>query len=139
MRRCSMTARYFTPEEATQLIPEVERRLREVAIANEAAAQLTSDLDRTVRDDVSLLEFLETKKKLNKAMADMHRSVEHLEDLGCTMKDLEHGLVDFPAERFGEEVWLCWRVGETKISYWHGKREGFSLRKPLEADVAGLA
>ncbi len=134
-----MRAKYFTPEEADGTIAEVEKRFREVTIASEAVAHLTEDLEQSVGDDSSILEFMEAKKRLNKAMTDMHRSVEYLEDLGCTMKDLEHGLVDFPAKRFGEEVWLCWRVGETKISYWHGKREGFALRKPLDADVSGLA
>ncbi len=133
-----MRAKYFTPEEASELIPEVEKRFKEIAVANEAVAQLTADLDQTVRDDANVLEFVDTKKKLNKAMTDMHRAVEFLEDLGCTIKDLEHGLVDFPAKRFGEEVWLCWRLGETKVSYWHGKREGFSMRKPLETDVSEL-
>ena len=133
-----MRAKYFTPEEASELIPEVEKRFREIAIANEAVAQLTADLDQGVRDDANILEFVDTKKKLNKAMTEMHRAVEFLEDLGCTVKDLEHGLVDFPAKRFGEEVWLCWRIGETKVSYWHGKREGFSMRKPLETDVSEL-
>ena len=134
-----MRAKYFTPEEADQLIPEVEKRIREVTIASEAVSHLTEDLSRSVEEDLEMLEFMEVKKRLNKAMTEMHRSVEYLEDLGCTVKDLEHGLVDFPARRFGEEVWLCWRVGETKISYWHGKREGFAMRKPLEADVSGLA
>ena len=134
-----MSAKYFTPEEADGILPEVEKRVREVTIASEAVARLTEDLERSVGEDSILLEFMEVKKRLNKSMTDMHGSVEYLEDLGCTMKDLEHGLVDFPAKRFGEEVWLCWRVGETKVSYWHGKREGFSLRKPLEADVSGLA
>lgn len=134
-----MRAKYFTPEEADVMIPEVEKRLRGVTIATEAVAHLTEDLEQSVGEDSSILEFMEVKKRLNKALTDMHGSVEYLEDLGCTIKDPEHGLVDFPARRFGEEVWLCWRVGETKISYWHGKREGFTMRKPLEADVSGLA
>jgi hypothetical protein len=134
-----MGAKYFTPEEADQMIPEVEKRIREVTIASDAVSHLTEDLNLSVEEDSGMLEFMEAKERLNKAMTEMHRSVEYLEDLGCIVKDLEHGLVDFPARRFGEEVWLCWRVGETKVSYWHGKREGFATRKPLEADVSGLA
>jgi hypothetical protein len=135
----SMKAKYFTPEEASELVPEVEKRLREVTIANEAVAQLTADVEESVKADANILEFMEIKRRLNKALSDLHRSVEYLEDLGCTLKDLEHGLVDFPAKRFGEEVWLCWRVGEAKVSFWHGKREGFAMRKPLEADFSELA
>src|SRR5919112_263647 len=43
------------------------------------------------------------------------------------------GLLDFPSRRFDEEVWLCWKVGETKVKFWHGKEEGFMGRKPLES------
>ncbi len=134
-----MRAKYFTPEEASAMLPEVEKRLREVTIDSEAVARLTADVESAVRDDLNILEFVEVKMRLNKAMTEMHRSVEYLEDLGCTIKDVEHGLVDFPAKRFGEEVWLCWRVGESRVTSWHGKGEGFAKRKPLEADTSGLA
>ena len=106
-----MRAKYFTPEEADKVLPEVENRLREVAIASEAADRLREEYERSVSEDADLLGFMETKQRLNKALSVLHRALEYLEDLGCTMKDLEHGLVDFPARRFGEEVWLCWRVG----------------------------
>jgi hypothetical protein len=134
----ALTPKYFTPEEADGALPEVEKRLREVTIANEAVESLKEDLERAVEEDSTMLEFVGAKMRLNKAMTELHRSIEYLEDMGCTMKDVEHGLVDFPAKRFGEEVWLCWRVGESKVMYWHGKQEGFTLRKPLEADVSGL-
>jgi hypothetical protein len=134
-----MKAKYFTPEEASSTLPEVERMIQEVAIADEAVEQLTTDLEKGFQEDASILEFVDTKESLNRAMVEMHRSIERLEDMGCVLKDLKHGLVDFPAKRFGEEVWLCWRVGETKVSYWHGTKEGFDTRKPLEADVSGLA
>ena len=50
---------------------------------------------------------------------------------GALVKDLDEGLVDFPAQREGEEVLLCWRLGEDEISFWHGLEEGFSGRRPL--------
>ena len=52
--------------------------------------------------------------------------------LGVLVKDLDRGLVDFPALRDGEEVLLCWQVGEGEIAYWHGLEEGFAGRKPLD-------
>jgi hypothetical protein len=58
--------------------------------------------------------------------------VSLLEELGVQVKDLDRGLVDFPALRSnGEEVLLCWQVGEDEIGFWHGLEEGFSGRKPL--------
>ncbi|TML32039.1 MAG: DUF2203 family protein, partial [Actinobacteria bacterium] len=62
------------------------------------------------------------------------RCVEELERLGVVVKDLDRGLVDFPALRGDEEVLLCWEVGEDEIAYWHGVDEGFAGRKPLPLD-----
>src|SRR5947199_127615 len=55
--------------------------------------------------------------------------VAQLEELGVLVKDLDRGLVDFPALRDGEEVLLCWEVGEDEIAFWHGVDEGFAGRK----------
>jgi len=60
--------------------------------------------------------------------------VDRLEQLGVLVKDLDSGLVDFPALRHGEEVLLCWQVGEDDVAYWHGVEEGFAGRKPLPFD-----
>ena len=63
----------------------------------------------------------------------MH-AAERLERLGVLVKDLDRGLVDFPALRDGEEVLLCWQVGEDEVAFWHGVDEGFAGRKPLPFD-----
>jgi hypothetical protein len=57
--------------------------------------------------------------------------INGLQELGVLVKDLDMGLVDFPALREGEEVLLCWRLGEEEIGYWHGLEEGFAGRKEL--------
>jgi hypothetical protein len=65
----------------------------------------------------------------------MAEAAERLEELGVIVKDADRGLVDFPALREnGEEVLLCWQVGEEEIAFWHGVEEGFAGRKPLDAD-----
>ena len=53
---------------------------------------------------------------------------------GAIVKDLDDGLVDFPALRGGEEVLLCWRLGEDEVAYWHGLEEGFAGRKRLDPE-----
>lgn len=58
--------------------------------------------------------------------------VERLHELGVTLKDLDLGLLDFPAVRDGEQVLLCWHVGEESVSTWHGLEEGFAGRKPID-------
>jgi hypothetical protein len=59
------------------------------------------------------------------------RCLERIGELGAVVKDLDTGLVDFPALRGDEEVFLCWRLGEDEIRYWHGVDEGFAGRKEL--------
>jgi len=57
--------------------------------------------------------------------------VERIQRYGCTVKDVDLGLVDFPALRGEQLVNLCWKMGELSIGYWHGIDEGFAARKPI--------
>jgi len=59
-------------------------------------------------------------------------NVDKLEELGVTVKDLDLGLLDFPAERHGLEVELCWHVGEDAVEFWHEVGEGYAGRKPID-------
>ena len=61
--------------------------------------------------------------------------IAELEDLGVEVKDLDFGLVDFPAERYGECVVLCWRYGEADVSFWHKPNEGYNGRKSLKIQL----
>ena len=53
---------------------------------------------------------------------------------GAIVKDLDEGLVDFPARREGEEILLCWRLGEDDVAFWHGLEEGFAGRRPIDPE-----
>jgi hypothetical protein len=57
--------------------------------------------------------------------------LEHLESLGVVVRDLEAGLVDIPTERDGQRAWLCWRLADADLGFWHSTREGFATRRPL--------
>lgn len=68
--------------------------------------------------------------------------IKELSDLGVELKDPERGLVDFPSERAGRAVWLCWKVGEDAVAHWHGMDETYSDRRPVDplhkrADAGG--
>jgi hypothetical protein len=68
-----------------------------------------------------------------KSLADAASAcVDRLLDLGVLVKDPDLGLVDFPAERDGEAVLLCWRVGEGSVAFWHGMTGGFAGRRPID-------
>jgi len=60
--------------------------------------------------------------------------LSRFEESGCLVKDLDIGLVDFPTLFHGEEVYLCWKLGEDKIEFWHGMQEGFAGRKAIDQD-----
>lgn len=127
--------RYFTVEEATAALPEVERllgRLRELrADAVDAKARLDALWERLPEGRHVLDELLAAQRELERRTAAAEESLDDLGGIGCVVRDLDLGLVDFPALAAGTEVFLCWRLGEDAIGYWHGTTEGYAGRKPL--------
>jgi hypothetical protein len=132
-----VTKRYFTPEEASELLSAV-RPLAERMVEHRRA--LTRALERIERlratvagngGDLRPRELGEAQAEVERAAAGVARCAEDIHELGGIVKDPEAGLVDFPALRDGGEVLLCWRVGEDEIRYWHSPEEGFAGRREL--------
>lgn len=136
-----MPPRYFTPDEANELLPQV-RELAETLVAHrralvEATAKRAELATRIAGNggDFDPQEPRELEEGLEREAGAVARAATSLEELGVQVKDLDRGLVDFPALRSnGEEVLLCWQVGEDEIGFWHGLEEGFAGRKPLPLD-----
>ena len=80
-------------------------------------------------------ELTQKNQELDAVVKDLMSRVSELEDLGVRVRDIDTGLIDFPANRFGNTVYLCWRYGESDIEFWHGEDEGFSGRKMLNQQV----
>jgi hypothetical protein len=72
-----------------------------------------------------------TQLRMQGLIDQMAAGVARIDALGLTLRDIEHGLVDFPALVAGRQVWLCWQRGETSIDWWHGLDTGFSGRRSL--------
>lgn len=133
-----MAERHFTPEEANALLERV-RPVAEALVAHRRAftvaaarqARLTQRISGN-GGDFDPQEPREVADQLEQETEAVARAVEELQGLGVLVKDLDRGLVDFPALREGEEVLLCWQVGEDEVAYWHGLDEGFAGRKPLD-------
>jgi len=70
--------------------------------------------------------------QMTNAMEKLEKEIQKLEELGCVLKDMNMGLIDFPAVRLGTRVWLCWKLGEEDVAFWHGLHEGYAARKPVE-------
>jgi hypothetical protein len=135
-----MAERHFTPEEANRLLEEV-RPVAESLVAHRraftVAAARRARLSQRISGnggDFDPHEPGELEEELRREAEAVTRAVEELQGLGVLVKDLDRGLVDFPALREGEEVLLCWQVGEGEVAYWHGLEEGFAGRKPLPLD-----
>lgn len=135
-----MAERHFTPEEANALLEQV-RPLAELLVAHRrtftvAAARRARLASRISGNggDFDPQEPRELEAQMEREAAEVAQAVEELQALGVVVKDLDRGLVDFPALRGGEEVLLCWQVGEDEVAFWHGLEEGFAGRKPLPLD-----
>jgi hypothetical protein len=134
-------AKRFTLDEAQQLIPEVERVLR-TAVDARATYQQAENALQAMNERIMLQggmvvnreKALEAKARREQSAAVLRNAVESVQQLGCLVKDLDTGLVDFPTLFRGVEVYLCWKLGESGIDYWHGVDEGFRGRKAIDQD-----
>jgi hypothetical protein len=129
--------RYFTAEEANEALLEV-RPLTEELVGHRRALVALQERQSAVTariagngGNVEPHELEEVQVQLDEEVAGIARCVARIHEVGALVKDLDDGLVDFPATRDGRDVLLCWRLGEDEIGFWHGLDEGFSGRKPL--------
>ena len=89
-------------------------------------------LDDARRTDPPIVDDLRlTRLRMQGLIDQMAAGVARIDALGLTLRDIEHGLVDFPALVSGRQIWLCWRRGETSVGWWHGLESGFADRRPL--------
>ena len=132
-----MDARYFTPEEANEALSQVRPLTEELVEHRRSLLELQerqASLNARIAGNggnVGPSELQDVQERLDEEVAGIARCVSRIHELGALVKDLDQGLVDFPALREGEEVLLCWRLGEDEIGFWHGLEEGFSGRRPL--------
>ena len=123
----------FTPQTANKALPEVRRLFSNILTHKKQAVALQEQVEMIIQSGSGFDQFVKKKQELNAAVSSYYKAIEQLEATGVVIKDVEQGLLDFPSKRFDEEVWLCWKVGEDEIKFWHSKDEGFNGRKPLES------
>jgi hypothetical protein len=134
-------AKRFTLTEAESLLPEIDSIMRE-AVSLKAKYLEAEEAIQTFAQRVAMQGgiFVDRETVLqNRADRDTHgerlkSAVEKLQEFGCVIKDLDIGLVDFPTLFRGREVYLCWKMGEPGIRFWHGLDEGFAGRKQIDQD-----
>lgn len=132
-----MAERYFTPDEANAALPEVrplvEQMVRLGQALGAAEARRAEALTSIAGNGGGIppSELARVNREADRAGRELGRCIEQIRAHGAEVKDVERGLIDFPALRDGIEVCLCWHLGEGEIGYWHGLEEGFAGRKPL--------
>ena len=134
--RCgSMAERSFTPDEANNALGQVRPLAERMVELRARLTELEDEQREVVRivagngsgegvGDARTPEFAKLARELQEV-------VDELALIGVQLKDADTGLLDFPSLREGEEVLLCWHVGEDEIRYWHGLEEGFAGRQDL--------
>jgi len=123
---------FFTANDANKVLPDVIKKFEYSLAKKNEISKLEKQLQMSLSTTDSFEEYVTLKQKLNSAITKFYESVEILENTGVVVKSIEQGLLDFPSKRFDEEVWLCWKYGETEIKFWHEKDSGFMERKPIE-------
>ena len=134
----------FSLQEAHSLLPILEGLLRQSIDGK----QLIEEVDRelaALNERIFLTggAFVEVKKvalrraEREKAVQRVRDSLNEINAIGVQVKDIDIGLLDFPCKVDDEIVLLCWKLGETSITHWHGTEEGFAGRKPIDDRIAG--
>lgn len=126
-----MKKRYMSVEEAEKIIPELEPKLKELI-----QIEKTIEVLRSIKFENE--DFFEETMRGTKENREFHRLMhrfytvlEEIHSRGAFLKGLRSGLVDFLSVKDGQEIFLCWKLGEKRISYWHTLHGGFSGRRHI--------
>ena len=133
--------RLFTLQEAEELLPTVERWLRSAIDNRQSATQFDQQMNALlVRINiqggiqVNPEKVAEMKSGKEQSLERLKQALGEIENSGVLVKDLDIGLIDFPTLLDGTEVYLCWKLGEPHIGFWHHTSEGFTGRKSIDKD-----
>jgi hypothetical protein len=127
--------RIFTLAEATYMLPWLRERLlqlRTLKQERDAAIRRLAGMTPAMRSNGSALEGARLEEQIDELAEAMRPLIEEIIGAGVEIKDIDQGLVDFPALRGGRVIYLCWLVSEPAIAYWHELDAGFAGRQALE-------
>jgi hypothetical protein len=138
-----MSTRTFTLDEAQNVLPVLESLLRTAIAGKNLIEEVEAELQEmnhrifmTGGMNVDVVALARRKGERVKAEQRAKDAVAEIDAIGVQVKDIEVGLLDFPCLVDGRIVLLCWKLGETSITHWHGTDEGFAGRKPIDERIA---
>ncbi len=133
--------RFFSLLEAETLLPEVERLLRSLIELKQEYETVDTELGRIaqriafaggmIAPRERIVQLRGRKDTCGRALK---AALEKIQEIGCQLKDIDQGLIDFPTLYQGREVYLCWKLGESGIGFWHAVEDGFRGRRPIDGD-----
>ena len=129
---------YFSISDANKILQSVIKKFNYSKMLKNEIIKMEKQMSLDLTSKTSMKDYIILKQKLNAKVTEFYQSIEDLESIGVVLKGLEQGLLDFPAKRFDEEIWLCWKEGETEIKFWHEKDSGFMGRKPISVSNESL-
>ena len=115
--------RRFTLQQANKALPLVTRIVRDIVNTHERATQLQAKLEESTGRESAL------QSQLDSALEQLQDYVDELGSIGVELKDYESGLIDFPGRHQGRDIYLCWKLGEEKITHWHELHSGYAGRQ----------
>lgn len=123
----------YTVDQARALLPLIRGSLLQLAVERRRADDVHDALHHRLRHEgngeaAERARLEATTDELGTRIRDL---LDHLESLGLVVRDFDAGLVDIPTLRNDERAWLCWRLSDAELGFWHSTREGFSSRQPL--------
>lgn len=133
-----MSQQPYTVEQANRTLPLVRRIVEDVVVTHQRWRERILELDllaSSVRADAPDARATELEREAQQLARDIDAFEAELQQLGIVLKDRRLGLVDFPAEVEGRQVWLCWRLGEPSVQFYHELDAGFGGRKPVAAGI----
>jgi hypothetical protein len=138
-----MSTRTFSLEEAQMLLPVLESLLRTAIRSKALIEEVDAEFQETAHQVflrggmmLKVVHLARRKAERERAVQRAKDAVAEMNATGVQVKDLDMGLLDFPCRVNGETILLCWKLGETGITHWHGTEEGYAGRKPIDDRIA---
>ncbi|MDQ3963398.1 MAG: DUF2203 domain-containing protein [Actinomycetota bacterium] len=122
-----MTDKLYSVADANALLPHLAPTLVELREKFEEAVQIREK----VAGIATTNGWSPTREDWSKTLARVAELMERIQEWEIQLRDVSTGLVDFPTVIGGDPAWLCWRLGEEEVAYWHPTNEGFDSRRPL--------
>jgi|SRR5215467_11227646 hypothetical protein len=138
-----MSDRTFTLQEAQELLPVLESLLRTSIDGKKLIEEVDAEMQAVAHRVflaggllLNVVQLAQRKAEREKTLQRVRDALAEIDATGVLVKDLDIGLLDFPCVVEGQTILLCWKLGETGITHWHGVEEGFAGRKPIDERIS---